>query len=75
VAQSDLAVVITPWEAYRALAPETWARQGTARVVIDCWRAVSHLADVPGVRYVSLGTGPGTPVVQRPVPGRPPPTR
>lgn len=58
----DLAVLVTPWAVYRSLPPAVWARPGRPRTVVDCWRLVPSLAGIDGVDYVSLGTGPGTPV-------------
>ena len=36
---------------------EIWARVDNPRVVIDCWRALGVLRDVPGIIYLALGTG------------------
>lgn len=64
IAESDVVVLATPWQEFRNLAPEIWARVGTPRAVIDCWRAVEHLEQLPGVNYVRLGFGGA---VERPV--------
>lgn len=37
IAQADVAVIITPWPEYAAIAPE-WVAQDGARFIIDCWR-------------------------------------
>ena len=58
----DLVILITPWEEYQQQPAEVWAREGNPRIVIDCWRCMSHLADEAGVRYVPLGAAPGSPV-------------
>ena len=60
--RSDLVVLATPWRVYIALPAAAWAREGTPRTVVDCWRSVPHLTDQLGVRYVPLGASPGTPV-------------
>lgn len=58
LARSDRVIVAVPWRHYRVLPAHFWARAGRARVVIDCWRALSHLRDVAGVDYMPLGHGP-----------------
>jgi len=59
IAQSGVVVVATPWQQFRDLPASTWTRPAHAapRILIDCWRALSHLDGVSGVRYVALGTG------------------
>lgn len=64
IAESDVVVLATPWPEFRNLAPESWARVGTPRAVIDCWRAMEHLDKLSGVNYVRLGFGGA---VERPV--------
>jgi len=64
IVQSDVVVLATPWQEFRNLSPERWARPEAPRAVIDCWRAMEHLDKVDGVRYVRLGFGG---VVERPV--------
>jgi UDPglucose 6-dehydrogenase len=55
VAAADVVLLATPWEEYRRLGPETLARPGRPRVVIDAWRAWPGLAAVAGVRYRPAG--------------------
>jgi hypothetical protein len=52
-------VVSTPWQEFRELRAALWPRYGHAapRVVIDCWRALTHLDGVEGLRYIKLGFG------------------
>lgn len=57
IAESDVVVLATPWQEFRSLAPERWARSGRPRTVIDCWRAVESLAELKGVNYIRLGVG------------------
>jgi UDPglucose 6-dehydrogenase len=59
IAESRVVVLATPWQEFRELRPALWARPGYSapRVVIDCWRALSHLDGVEGLRYIKLGFG------------------
>ena len=59
IAESGVVVLATPWQEFRELQAALWARPGHSepRVVIDCWRALSHLDGVDGVHYVKLGFG------------------
>jgi UDPglucose 6-dehydrogenase len=54
---SNVVVLATPWQEFREIPAKKWARDVDARIVIDCWMAVSHLERVAGVRYVRLGYG------------------
>jgi UDPglucose 6-dehydrogenase len=60
IRRADLVVVTTPWDAYREVPVEAWARADEPRTVVDCWRFLPHLAEQPGITYVALGKGPGT---------------
>jgi UDPglucose 6-dehydrogenase len=55
IAASDLVVLTTPWRDFAAIPAEQWARAGTPRTVVDCWRLLKHLERQPGVRYLALG--------------------
>jgi UDPglucose 6-dehydrogenase len=57
IAQSGVVTLATAWPEFAALPAERWARTGTPRVVIDCWRALGRLESVKGVRYIALGVG------------------
>jgi len=59
IAESKVVVLATPWQEFRDVRAALWARPGHSdpRVVIDCWRALSHLDGVEGVHYVKLGFG------------------
>jgi UDPglucose 6-dehydrogenase len=59
IAESTVVVLATPWQEFRDLRAALWARPGHSepRVVIDCWRALSHLDAVEGLHYVKLGFG------------------
>jgi len=55
IAESGVVVLATPWQEFRELRAELWARDSNPRVIVDCWRALSHLEAADGVRYVRLG--------------------
>ena len=57
IAQSGVVVLATPWKEFSEIPASHWPRGNASRVVIDCWRALSHLSALPGVRYVRLGFG------------------
>jgi UDPglucose 6-dehydrogenase len=57
IEQSGVVVLATPWQEFREVPAEQWARHSPARAVIDCWRVLNHLEGVDGVRYVRLGFG------------------
>jgi len=57
ISQSDVVVLATPWQEFRELPTDRWARQRRPRAVIDCWGFLSNLREVEGVRYVRLGFG------------------
>lgn len=57
IAESGVVVVATPWQEFGKVPAERWTRTSSPRVVIDCWRALGHLAEAGGVRYVLLGFG------------------
>jgi len=57
VAASEAVVLATPWAEFVAIPAARWARAGRPRAVVDCWRALPHLADASGVLYIGLGLG------------------
>ena len=57
IALSSVVVLATPWPEFAAIPAIEWARHSPPRTVVDCWRALPHLAIADGVRYISLGTG------------------
>jgi UDPglucose 6-dehydrogenase len=57
IAESGVVVLATPWAEFLAIPAERWARSGSPRVVLDCWRALKHLESAKGVRYLGLGNG------------------
>ncbi|HTS13026.1 MAG TPA: nucleotide sugar dehydrogenase [Candidatus Limnocylindrales bacterium] len=57
VQASEVVVLATSWKEFLDLAEDDWARRGTSRVVIDCWRMLENLEHVDGVRYIRLGFG------------------
>jgi len=60
IGASGVVVLATPWQEFGQLPVAVWARAGSPRVVVDCWRALGHLADRTDVRYVRLGFGEAT---------------
>ncbi len=72
IAQSAVVVLATPWQQFHDLPAETWLQPSfgapsftnRARIVIDCWRSLGHLADMQGLQYLRLGFGEP---VQRPI--------
>lgn len=57
VEKSDVVVIATPWTQFQQIPRGSWARRGTPRTVVDCWRAFTRLNGIEGVRYVRLGFG------------------
>ena len=57
IAQAGVVVLATPWQEFGQVPAAKWARTGSPRVVIDCWRALGHLNGSEGVCYVRLGFG------------------
>jgi UDPglucose 6-dehydrogenase len=62
IADADVVVVATPWEEFRQLGPEAFAREEKPRVVVDCWRALDRAAISTTAEYVALGEGRSAPV-------------
>ncbi|HEY2890716.1 MAG TPA: nucleotide sugar dehydrogenase [Dongiaceae bacterium] len=56
---ADLVVLATPWPEFARMPAERWARPTSPRIVIDCWRVLGSLRDVPGIAYLALGLGEG----------------
>ena len=57
IRQSDVVALVTPWPQFMEIPTETWSRPDAPRVVIDCWRSLGYLRNVPGVIYLAMGTG------------------
>jgi UDPglucose 6-dehydrogenase len=57
IAQCGVVVLATPWPEFLAIPAERWARNGSPRVVIDCWRALKQLESAQGICYFALGNG------------------
>lgn len=57
IALASIVVLTTPWPEFISIPAVEWARHEPPRVVVDCWRAVPHLAAADGIRYLPLGTG------------------
>jgi NAD+ synthase/NAD+ synthase (glutamine-hydrolysing) len=57
IQESDVVVVVTPWQEFLSIPLEIWTRDAGTRTVIDCWRALRMLETCSGIRYVGLGTG------------------
>ncbi|HEX4544157.1 MAG TPA: nucleotide sugar dehydrogenase [Candidatus Acidoferrum sp.] len=59
ISESSVTVLATPWQEFRDLPASSWLRPAEAepRVVIDCWRALSHVDGLGSLTYVKLGFG------------------
>jgi UDPglucose 6-dehydrogenase len=55
LAQSDVAVIATPWLEFAELPTEALAREGRRTVVIDCWRLLPEEANGGPIEVVRLG--------------------
>jgi UDPglucose 6-dehydrogenase len=63
IEQAEIVVIATPWREFEEIPAMQWARKSSPRTIIDCWRTLKNVADIEGIRYVTLGTG----VVEAPV--------
>lgn len=57
IRQADVIVVATPWDEFRHLDPQSFARDGRPPALIDCWRLLSGDQFLETTRYVALGAG------------------
>jgi UDPglucose 6-dehydrogenase len=55
LAESDVAVIATPWPEFAELPIETLDRKGKRAVVIDCWRLLPDGVDGGAIEIVQLG--------------------
>jgi UDPglucose 6-dehydrogenase len=55
LAQSDVAVIATPWREFAELPTEALEREGGRTVVIDCWRLLPDEANDGPIEIVRLG--------------------
>jgi UDPglucose 6-dehydrogenase len=55
LAQSDVAVIATPWPEFAELPMEALKRDGRRPVVIDCWRQLPDAVHASGIEIVRLG--------------------
>jgi UDPglucose 6-dehydrogenase len=55
LAQSDVAVIATPWREFAELPTEAFEREGRRVVVIDCWRLLPEEANSGPIEIVRLG--------------------
>jgi UDPglucose 6-dehydrogenase len=55
LAQSDVAVIATPWPEFAELSTEALEREGRRTVVIDCWRLLPDEAGGGPIEIVRLG--------------------
>ncbi|MFZ0736161.1 MAG: nucleotide sugar dehydrogenase [Candidatus Acidiferrales bacterium] len=60
IADSDVVVVATPWKEFLEIPPSKWTAGSRARIILDCWRALQHIENAAGIRYISLGLGAST---------------
>src|SRR5580693_2748672 len=52
IGNSDVVVLATSWPEFGRIDAAQWARTSKPRTVVDCWRVVKFLPDVPGVHYL-----------------------
>ena len=57
IAASDVIVITTPWEEFGEMDPRLFAREGSPRVVIDCWRILDPEKVRVYATYRALGIG------------------
>jgi UDPglucose 6-dehydrogenase len=55
LAQSDVAVIATPWREFAELPTDALEREGRRTVVIDCWRVLPDEANGGPIEIVRLG--------------------
>lgn len=53
--QADVAVIMTPWEAFCHITPEQIKPQ---QVIVDCWRILPREQFESVVQYIAVGVGP-----------------
>jgi UDPglucose 6-dehydrogenase len=58
LAQSDVAVIATPWREFAELPTDALEREGRRTVVIDCWRLLPDEANGGPIEIVRLGRAP-----------------
>jgi UDPglucose 6-dehydrogenase len=58
--QSDVLAITTPWPEFRNLTPQDLKRDGSKRVVLDCWRVLARDRFEGVVDYLTLGYGAHT---------------
>jgi len=54
---ADVVVIATPWDEFTRLSPEGLSRNGTRRVLVDCWRVLDPQIYGAVVEYLPLGVG------------------
>ena len=54
---SDVLVIATAWDEFRALKPEDVRKAGKPRVIIDCWRILNAEAFRAVAEFVAVGKG------------------
>lgn len=57
IQKADVVVVTTPWEEFKQLSSQEFTRHNQPCVLIDCWRVLEKMKQVPGIIYVPLGIG------------------
>src|SRR5262249_44021171 len=57
VQQSDVVVIITPWDEFKHLPPELLVCHSTPRVIVDCWRILEPERYQSVAEYIPLGVG------------------
>jgi UDPglucose 6-dehydrogenase len=54
--ESELCIITTRWEEFKALDEKTLKKNMKKAVVLDCWRLIEK-NDLKGVKYIALGRG------------------
>ncbi len=54
---ADVVVIATPWDEFKSLSTKGLCRNGSRRVLIDCWRLLDPTLYESVVEYIPLGVG------------------
>ena len=60
IENSQVILITTPWQDYKAIDPTLFASLSEPAVVIDCWRLYEEGSMPPNVLHVQLGREPGS---------------
>lgn len=57
IQKTEVVVVITPWEEFKQVSSKEFSGHKQPCVLIDCWRILERMEQVPDIIYVPLGIG------------------